>query len=123
MDYQKINAQTKKDPFSLPFLDLVLDLVVGHEMYSFMDGYCSYNQVKMAKEDKENTKFISLWGTYAYNITPFGLCNVHATFQKVVPKTFKEYLNKFMQVFIYDFNVYGSKKDHLRQLQKMLGRM
>jgi hypothetical protein len=116
-------AQTKKDPFSLPFLDSVLDLVVGHEMYSCMDGYCSYNQVKMAKEDKEKTKFISQWGTYAYNIMPFGLCNVHATFQKVVTKNFKEYLNKFMQVFIYDFNVYGSKKDHLHQLQKMLGKM
>jgi hypothetical protein len=28
-------------------------------------------------------------------------------------KTFKEFLNKFMQVFLDDFNVYGSKKDHL----------
>jgi hypothetical protein len=55
VDYQKLNAQTKKDPFSLPFLDSILNLVVGHEMYSFMDGYSSYNQVKMAKKDKEKT--------------------------------------------------------------------
>jgi hypothetical protein len=40
-DYQKVNAQTKKDPLPLPFLDLV----AGHEMYSFMDGYNGYNQV------------------------------------------------------------------------------
>jgi hypothetical protein len=46
VDYQKLNAQTKKDPFLLPFLDSILDLVVGHEMYSFMDGYSNYNQVK-----------------------------------------------------------------------------
>jgi hypothetical protein len=32
--------------------------VVGHEMYSFMDGYNNYNQVKMAIEDKEKTTFI-----------------------------------------------------------------
>jgi hypothetical protein len=51
---------------------------------------------------------------------PFGLCNVLATFQKVVTKTFKEYLNKFMQVFLNNFNVYESKKDHLGQLQKRL---
>jgi hypothetical protein len=55
VDYQKLNAQTEKDPFSLPFLDSILNLVVGHEMYSFMDGYSSYNQVKMAKKDKEKT--------------------------------------------------------------------
>jgi hypothetical protein len=38
----------------------------------------------------------------------------------VVTKAFKEYLNKFMQVFLDDFSVYGSKKDHLGQLQKCL---
>jgi hypothetical protein len=43
----------------LPFLDLVLDLVIGHEMHSFMDDYSGYNQVKMVEEDKENTTFIS----------------------------------------------------------------
>jgi hypothetical protein len=50
----------------------------------------------------------------------FGLCNAPATFQKVVTKAFKEYLSKFMQVFLDNFNVYGSKKDHLGQLQKCL---
>jgi hypothetical protein len=43
----------------LPFLDSVLDLVIGHEMYSFMDGYSGYNQVKMIEEDKKKTTFIS----------------------------------------------------------------
>jgi hypothetical protein len=50
----------------------------------------------------------------------FGLCNAPPTFQKVVIKTFKIYLNKFMQVFFDDFSVYGDKKDHLEQLQKCL---
>jgi hypothetical protein len=50
----------------------------------------------------------------------FGLCNVLDTFLKAVTKTFKEYLNKFMQVFLTNFSVYGSKKDHLCQLQKCL---
>jgi hypothetical protein len=44
---------TKKDPFPLHFLDLVLDIVATHEMYSFMDGYKGYNQMKMAKKNKE----------------------------------------------------------------------
>ncbi len=40
-------------------------------MYYFMDGYSSYNQVKMAKEDKEKITFISEWGAYAYNVMFF----------------------------------------------------
>jgi hypothetical protein len=51
---------------------------------------------------------------------PFGLCNALVTFQKVVTKIFKEYLNKFMQLFLDHFSVYGSKKYHLGQLQKCL---
>ncbi len=89
-------------------------------MYSFMDGYSNYNQVKMAEEDKEKTTFISKWGEYAHNVMPFGLCDALATFQKVVTKTFKKHLNKFIQVFLDNFNVYGSKKNHLGQLQKCL---
>jgi hypothetical protein len=34
VDYHKLHAQTKKDPFLLPFLDYVLDFIVEHEMYS-----------------------------------------------------------------------------------------
>ncbi len=78
VDYQKLNAQTKEDPFLLPFLDSM----AGHEMYSFMDDHISYKQIKMAKEDKENTTFISIWGAYTNNIMPFGLCNVPTTFKK-----------------------------------------
>jgi len=74
----------------------------------------------MVEEDKEKTTCILEWGAYAYNIMPFSYVNALATFLKMVTKTFKEYLNKFMQVFLDDFSVYGSKKDHLGQLQKCL---
>jgi hypothetical protein len=116
----EIKCPNQKGSISITFLDSILDSMAGHEMYSFMDSYSSYNQVKAEKEDKENKTFILEWGAYAYNVMAFGLCNVFATFQKVVTKTFKEYLNKFMQVFLDDFSVCGSKKDHLGQLQKCL---
>jgi hypothetical protein len=45
-----------------------------------MDGYNGYNQVKMVEEDKDKMTFISKWGTYAYNVMPFGLCNALTTF-------------------------------------------
>jgi hypothetical protein len=51
---------------------------------------------------------------------PFGLCNAPTAFLKMVIKIFNEYLNKFMQVFLDDLNVHGSKKEHLGQIQKCL---
>jgi hypothetical protein len=45
-----------------------------------MDGYNDYNEVKIVEEDKRKTAFISKWEAYAYNVMPFGLCNVPITF-------------------------------------------
>jgi hypothetical protein len=39
IDFKKLNAGTKKNPYSLPFIDEVLNTIVGYEAYSFLDGY------------------------------------------------------------------------------------
>ena len=44
-DFRKLNASTKKDYFPIPFTDIILDHVSGHECYSFLDGFSGYNQV------------------------------------------------------------------------------
>ena len=45
VDFRKLNDQTIKDPFPLPFTETMLDQVAGFEMYSFADGYSGYNQI------------------------------------------------------------------------------
>ncbi|MCO5567162.1 hypothetical protein L7F22_020850 [Adiantum nelumboides] len=76
VDYRKLNTQTIKDPFPLPFTDMMLDEIAGHEMCSFMDGYSGYNQLKITPEDRSKTTFITEWGAFMYLVMPFGLCNV-----------------------------------------------
>ena len=39
IDYQKLNAATKKDHFPLPFIDQILDKLSGQGYYCFLDGY------------------------------------------------------------------------------------
>ncbi|MCO5549335.1 hypothetical protein L7F22_002804 [Adiantum nelumboides] len=94
VDFRKLNEQTIKDPFPLPFTDTMLDQVAGHEMYSFLDGYSGYNQISLAKEDREKTAFITKWGAFIYLVMPFGLCNAPATFQRAMMTIFSEYLQK-----------------------------
>ena len=43
----KLNATMVIDGFTQPFIDGVLDVVVGHEVYSFLDGFSIYNQIRM----------------------------------------------------------------------------
>ena len=39
IDYRKLNATTRKDHLSLPFIDQMLERLAGHEYYCFLDGY------------------------------------------------------------------------------------
>jgi hypothetical protein len=55
----KIKFPNQKRSISVTSFRLSFDSMDGHELYSFMDGYSNYNQVKMAEEDKEKTTFIS----------------------------------------------------------------
>ena len=64
IDYRK--PGTRKDHFPPPFVDQMLERVVGHEFYFFLDGYSGYNQIEIALEDQEKTTFTCLFGTFAY---------------------------------------------------------
>ena len=43
IDYRKLNKATRKYHFPLPFLDQMLDRMVRHEYYCFLNGYSSNN--------------------------------------------------------------------------------
>jgi hypothetical protein len=49
-----------------------------------LDAYSGYNQIKLKKEDKEKTAFITLYGVFCYQVMPFGLKNAGATYQRMM---------------------------------------
>ncbi|RDX91076.1 hypothetical protein CR513_27006, partial [Mucuna pruriens] len=64
IDYKKLNQETHKDHFPLPFIDQVLERLA--------DSYCTIDKLK--------TTFTCLFGTFAYTRMPFDLCNALNTF-------------------------------------------
>ena len=55
-----------KTNFPTPFIDQINDACVGHEVFSFMDGFFGYNQIHILKEDHNKTAFTTRWGTFTY---------------------------------------------------------
>ena len=51
IDYRKLNTPTRKDHYPLPFIDQMLNRLVAHSHYYFLDGYSCYNQIAIAPED------------------------------------------------------------------------
>jgi hypothetical protein len=48
VDFRKFNATTKKDPYSLPFIDEVINTIIGHEVYTFLNEFPKYYQISIA---------------------------------------------------------------------------
>ncbi|KAH9794255.1 hypothetical protein KPL71_004834 [Citrus sinensis] len=115
IDYRKLNSFTRKYHFPLPFIDQMLDRLAGHDFYYFLDGYSGYNQIPIASEDQEKTTFTCPFGTFAYRRMPFGLCNAPATFQRCMLSIFSDMVERFLEVFMDDFSVYGDSFDECLQ--------
>nr|GEX75346.1 reverse transcriptase domain-containing protein [Tanacetum cinerariifolium] len=120
---EKLNEATRKYHFLLPFMDQMLERLAGNEYYCFLDGFSGYIQIPIDPQDKEKTTFTCPYGTFAYRRMPFGLCNVHGTFQRCMMDIFYDMSEETMEVFMDDFSVFGdSFSSCLSHLDKMLKR-
>nr|GEU49930.1 reverse transcriptase domain-containing protein [Tanacetum cinerariifolium] len=75
IDYRKLNDATRKDHFSLPFMDQMLERLARNKFYCFLDGFLGYFRIPIDPQDQEKTTFIYPYGTFAYRRMPIGLCN------------------------------------------------
>ncbi|GJS44653.1 reverse transcriptase domain-containing protein [Tanacetum coccineum] len=123
IDYRKLNETTRKDHFPLPFMDQMLERLVGNDYYCFLDGFSGYFQIHIDPKDQEKTTFTCPYGTFAYRRMPFGLCNAPGTFQRCMLAIFHDMVKKMMEVFMDDFLVFGNLFENcLSRLDKMLQR-
>lgn len=81
VDYRHLNKAIPQDDFPLPHIDMLVDSTSKLNIFSFMDGFFGYNQIRMTPEDRDKTSFITPWGTLCYRVMSFGLKNVGATYQ------------------------------------------
>nr|GEY92291.1 reverse transcriptase domain-containing protein [Tanacetum cinerariifolium] len=100
IDYRKLNEATRKDRFPLPFMDQMLERLVGNQYYCFLDGFSGYFQILIDPKDQEKTTFTCPYGTFAYRRKPFGLCNAPGTFQRCMMAIFHDMIKKTMEVFM-----------------------
>ena len=92
-------------------------------MFSFMDGFSGYNQIKMAPKDVEKTAFRTLMGNFYYTVMPFGLKNAGATYQRVMTAIFHDMMHQELEDYVDDIVVKSRKREeHFRVLKRVFER-
>lgn len=87
------------DSFATMFAVEIINEVASHECYSFRDIFFGYNQVPIAKEDREKTTCVTDFNSFSYHIIPFGLKNAPTILSSILIKAFQEYIFKTRVVY------------------------
>jgi hypothetical protein len=90
----------------------------GATVFSKIDLRSGYHQLQIKEDDVPKTTFKMRFGHYEFTILPFGLTNAPGVFMSLMNGVFREYLDKFIQVFIDNILIYSrmmeEHDEHLR---------
>jgi hypothetical protein len=113
VDYQDLNKYYPKDNYPTPFINQIIDNCAGNVIFSFMDGFSSYNNIEILPADQHKTAFICPWGTFSYQKLPFRLKNAGATFQWAMSYAFHD-IKHIAEPYLDDLPAHSSHRtDHL----------
>jgi hypothetical protein len=121
VDYRPLNAVTVKNKYPLPRIDILFDQLAGARVFSMVDLYSGYHQIKIHSEDVPKTAFSTRYGLYEYLVMSFWLINAPAHFMYLMNSVFMPELDKFVVAFIDDILIYfKSEEEHVQHLRVIL---
>ena len=126
VDFRDLNVATPKDMYLMPIVDMLVDSTTNNELLSFMNGFSGYNLMLIAIDDISKAAFRcpGSLGTFEWLVTPFGLKNAGATYQRAMNAIFHDMLGHHMEIYIDDIVVKSKKViRHVNHLRKSFERM
>jgi hypothetical protein len=121
IDFKQLNMFTIKNKYDFLRIDDLFDQVKGARIFSKIDLRSGYHQVRIKEEDINNTTFMTRYGHYKFIVVPFGLSNSPTVFMCPMNGVFKEYLDKFVILFLDDILIYSKiEEEHEKHLRMVL---
>jgi hypothetical protein len=113
-----------KNKYPLSRIDDLFDQLKDAKIFSKIDLRLGYHQVRIKYEDINKTALRTSYGHYEFTVVSFGLSNAPIVFMSLMNGVFRDYLYKFVVVFMDDILVYSrteeEQEQHLRMVLQVL---
>ncbi|KAL0195066.1 hypothetical protein M9458_008638, partial [Cirrhinus mrigala] len=124
IDYRIINQGTIKFQYPLPLVPAALEQLRSARIFTKLDLHSAYNLVRIREGDEWKTAFVTPIGHYEYLVMPYGLVNAPSVFQNFIHEVLREFLHKFVIVYIDDILIYSrSEAEHHHHVAEVFQRL
>ncbi len=121
IDYITLNSQTVKLPYPLSLVPAALEELRGACIFSKLDLRSAYNLIRIWESDEYKTAFTTPSGHYEYKVISFGLSNSLSIFQTIMNEVFREFLHRFISMYIDDILIYSRNlAEHCHHVTQVL---
>eukprot|EP00253_Pinus_taeda_P014944 PITA_14944 len=123
-DSSAIKKITIRYRFPLPWMDDMMDWLSGSAHFSKIDLKSEYHQIEIQEGYEWKTTFKTNEGLYEWLVMPFGLSNAPTTFMRLMNEMMKEYIKKFVIVYLDNILVFSrTREEHLRHVRRVLEKL
>jgi hypothetical protein len=123
IDYTNLNKAYPKDPYPLPGIDQIVDSTSGCDLLSSVDAYSGFYQIKMAKDDRKHTAFVTVDGLYCYVVMPYGLLNALPSFARAMNIKLGDLVRDIVEVYVDDIIVKTRESISLENLAQVFNKL
>ena len=115
---------TIKNQYPLHRIDDLFDQFHRETIFSKIDLWFGYHQVRIKYQDIFKTSFRTCYGHYKFVVMPFGLTKTPTTSMCLMNSILSNYLDKFVVGFIDNILIYSKNKqehgEHLKIILQVL---
>ena len=110
INFWGLNNLKIKNWYLLSLIGEFLDWLGQAKRFTQLDLTNAYYRMRIKKNNKWRTAFITRYGHFKYQVMFFGLSNAPASFQGYINKILAEKLNVFVIVYLADILIYTEDK-------------